>query len=402
MRSYRKSAPRTTSRVGLQAAILTAILVGPGATSVRAQNPITGGYYEHTFQTVTWGSETDILDASKLRLDLSSGLGSAFQFTGNLNALAYHGRVEQDLRPYFPDAVVADLQAAGVPLTRVLPESRIWLDNAFLTWNADALRVRAGKQQLSWGPGYSYNPTDLFHRKDALDPTYEKEGVGALRVDWRWGIGGQLTAIAAPDGRFETSGYAVRTATHVSALGYDVALTAHQVQDTVALDATLAPVAQRRRAIGLEFSGPLLGLGVWLEGNHNWMAVEPDFTRLVAGVDYTFADGTYVLVETLFNGRGPARAPYPTQNWVGSLMAGEPVGRWWSLAGVRRELTALTSGELYFFASPDGSFAVNPRVQASVAQNADLVVFAGFTFGDDDGAFPPGTALLVARGTVYF
>jgi hypothetical protein len=41
-------------------------------------------------------------------------------------------------------------------------------------------------------------------------------------------------------------------------------------------------------------------------------------------------------------------------------------------------------------------------VDVSLAQDVDLVVFGGFTFGDENGAFQPGLASLVARGTFYF
>lgn len=366
------------------------------------QAPVSGGYYEHTLQAVAVGSGIELVDASKLRLDLDAGTG-AVRFTGNLNALAYHGRLERDIRPYLPDAVVSELEAAGFSTTQTLPASRVWLDNAYLSWTAGSFRVRAGKQQLSWGAGYSYNPTDLFHRKDALDPTYEKEGVATLRADVRWGVGGQLSVIAAPRNTTEASGYAVRVGTHLAAIGYDAAITVHQVEDTVRLDPTsLTPLPQRRRALGLELSGALLGAGVWVEGNYSRMADEEDFARIVAGADYTFNDGTYVMTETLYNGRAKADAPYPTIDWVESLLSGEPVGRWWTLAGVRRDLAALTALELYVFASPDRSFVFNPRVQTSIAQNADITVFGGVTFGRDDGAFAPGLRVLVARGTVYF
>ena len=57
---------------------------------------------------------------------------------------------------------------------------------------------------------------------------------------------------------------------------------------------------------------------------------------------------------------------------------------------------------LYFFATPDGSFVLNPRLDVSIAQNADLVIFGGYTMGKDEGAFPPGYLSLVARATVWF
>ncbi len=235
----------------VRATLLLLLLAFPGAAL--AQDVDISGYYEHTLQLLRGkGGKADLIDASKLRVDLYSGLESSIEFRANVNFLAYHSDVEQDIAPYLPDAVVRDLEAVGLPTTYTMEGSRTWLDNAFLSWTSGGFSVRAGKQQLSWGPAYSFNPTDLFHRKDPLDPTYEKEGVAALRVDYQWGIGGQLSVITAPQGDLDSSGYAVRLGTHLSSIGYDVAFTAHQVEDSTGLDpSTLLPVRQRRRAQGI-------------------------------------------------------------------------------------------------------------------------------------------------------
>lgn len=362
------------------------------------------GYYENTFQAdYTAETKALLLDASKIRLDLGSLLTPNLEVRGNVNFIVSLGSISRELGPYLPDAISRQLQAVGAPDTFSLDRARLWLDNAYVTLTTAAVRVRAGMQQLSWGPGYSFNPTDLFHRKNILDPTYEKEGVVALRADYRWGVGGELSAIVARHDDLSSLGYALRLGTHVSAIGYDVALTAHQVNDTTSLDpATFMPVKQRRRAFGAELSGEILGLGVWVEGNYNVMERESNFARIVAGLDYTLGDGTYLMAEGLYNGRANGSAPYPLLDWLANVISGEPVSRWWILAGARRDLSQLVLGSMYLFASPDGSVMLNPRLDVSVTQNADVVLFGGFTLGDGDGSFPPGLYSLIARGTVYF
>lgn len=367
------------------------------------------GYYENTFQAeYTIDEEEALLDASKLRLDFSAGgTGNELEFQGNINVIAFHGPVAIDIRRYLPDSAVEELTAAGIAdinetFGLIVPNDRVFLDNAFLSWRDGSYRIRAGKQQLSWGPGYSYNPTDLFHRKDMLDPTYEKEGVVAVRVDRQWGVGNEITAIWAINDDFETSGYAVRMATHLP-LGYDMALTFHQIEDTtrVVLDSMDSP-GQRRRALGLELSGSLLGLGLWAEGNYNQMKVEDGFVRVIAGLDYTFASGLYVMTEGLLNGRGETGPPYPVEDWLAGIAFGEPVGQSMILTGIKHDLSALVSGSLYCFSGVDGGFMINPRVDWSIAQNADITVFGAATFGDKDSQFPSGLLSLVARATVYF
>ncbi len=240
-----------------------------------------------------------------------------------------------------------------------------------------------------------------------LDPTYEKEGVTALRFDYRWGIGGNLSLIAAPSDRLAESGYAVRLGTHISAIGYDVALTAHVVTDSTSFAESLPwmPVRQRRKALGLEFTGSLFGLGLWFEGNYNFMESEDDFLRAAVGFDYTLNNGLYFMAETLINRRASRwtkMSGYPVHDWLAYLSHGEPISNQWYLVGLGKDIGDLSNGGLYFFATPDGSFVLNPRLDISIAQNADLVIFGGITMGDDEGAFPPGYYSLVARATVWF
>ena len=384
--------------LALTAALLTA------ATVSGQEELLLSGYYEHTLQ-IEHHEDTGefLLDASKIRLDLNSGLAEGLLFTGNLNFIVYHGAVRRDITPFLPPSVRGLLAGAGIPAEVTLERERHYVDNAFLTWERGGVRIRAGKQQLSWGPAYAFNPTDLFHRKNVLDPTYEKEGVTALRLDYRWGIGGQLSAIMAPGDDLGVSGYALRLGTHLAPIGYDVALTTHAVTDSTAFDpVTYMPYTQRRRALGLEFSGSLLGLGVWFEGNHNRMEIEEDFDRAALGFDYTLSGGLYLMVESLYNGRAQEDTPYPLHDWLAYVAYGEPVGRWWHLAGLRTDLSDLTMGSLYLITTPEGSWVLNPRLDISIAQNADLVVFGGFTFGEEEGAFPPGLSSVLARATVWF
>lgn len=370
------------------------------------------GYYEHTFQVdYTEEVEEAMLDASKLRLDFDTGKSSdQLRFKGNVNFLVYHGPITRDVRPYLPKSIVNQMEQFDVPTTITFDPNRIYVDNAYLSWKKNSFRIRAGKQQLSWGPAYSSNPTDLFHRKNILDPTYEKEGVTAIRLDYYWGIGGQLSLIAAPDDDLETTGYAVRIGTHISAIGYDVALTLHEVTDSTAVNVFKDGLIrkQRRRAVGLEFSGELLGLGAWFEGNYNTFSQldslkeEDDFIRAVAGIDYTLENGLYVILEGQYNGRGEDEKPYPLENWIENIFFGEPVSQVMFMAGLRHDLTDLLNGSIYGFGGLDGGYVINPRLDYSLAQNADLTIFSAMTFGDDESQFPPGLYSLTARATVYF
>ncbi len=366
------------------------------------------GYCENTAFGEYFGDEDGrLLDASKLRIDIAAGGDeNELELVANVNLIAYYREITLDLTPYLPDNVARELEDSdeGIP-TITIPQSRVFLDNAYLAWRKGPFRLRLGRQQLSWGPGYSFNPTDLFHRKEMLDPTYEKEGAQAMRLDYRWGIGGQLAAIAVPEQSGVDAGYAVRLGTHITTVGYDAAVTLHRTMDRDSYQddsGDYQPRSQRRYAAGWEFSGGLLGLGVWCEGNYNWMAEEDDFIRAIAGIDYTLHSGIYLMVEGLWSERGEEKPPYPTADWMAYLWSGEPLGRSRLMLGIRKGLTGLTEAGLYLFGSEDGSFVLNPRLDFSIAQNANLTLFGAASFGDPDSQFRPGMFSITARGTVYF
>ena len=400
-----RSSTRTHTGLAKTGSITLMALAGlASAGLVSAQTVEVSGYFENTLQIdYTAQTKEQLLYAAKLRLDLSTSISDGLEFTGNINFIVNVGAIERDITPYLPDAAARALESTGTATTYALDGTRTFLDNAYLTWLSGPVRLRLGKQQLSWGPAYSLNPTDLFHRKNLLDPTYEKEGVTAIRTDYRWGVAGELSAIATPGENLANSGYAVRLATHVESVGYDIAITAHHVGDSTTVDPrTLEPVIQRRSALGLELSGELLGLGAWLEGNYNWMQRDPNFTRFLLGIDYTLKDGTYLLAEALYNGRDRLDRPYALEDWLANLYFGEPIGAGWIMSGIRRDISDLTVVSVYLFAAPDGSLLLNPRVDASIAQNADLVVFSALTIGREDGAFPSGLYSLFCRMTVFF
>ncbi|MCK4303011.1 MAG: hypothetical protein KAY24_02095 [Candidatus Eisenbacteria sp.] len=364
-----------------------------------------GGYYENTLQIgYSQDSDETIVDASKLQLDIHAGESDGeWAFRGDVNFIEYHTGATYNVDLLLPDDVAEQMRTKGIPAVVAFERRGVYLDNAFFTWNHGDVRLRAGKQQLNWGSGYSINPTDLFHRKMMIDPGYEKEGVAALRLDYRWGLGGQLALITAPSEDFASTGYALRVGTHIKAIGYDLVLTVHQVIDSTSVDPdSLRPRHQDRTALGLDFSGGFLGMGIWSEGNYNFMEAEDDFLRVVAGVDYTFCSGHYVMLEGLLNTRAERRNPYPLHDWMAYLLYAEPVGPGWVTFGLRQDLSALTSASLYVFGSPDASFTINPRIDVSVAQNADLTIYGVATAGKEDGAFHPGFYCILIRATVYF
>ena len=362
------------------------------------------GYYENTLlQEYTEDGYDNLSNASKLRVNIDAGQGDELTFTGNVNFISHHLNVNYDLKSYLPETVIVDLTRKGIPTEFMVEKNRIFLDNAYLTLRFSGMRLRAGRQQLSWGSGYGFNPTDLFHRKDMLDPTYEKEGVNALRLDHNWGIGGNLSGIIVPGRKLSSSGYALKLGTHASKIGYDIGLTIHHIEDSTSLDSESYEILnQQRTALGLDLNGSLFGMGVWMEGNFNLMEVESNFSRIVTGFDYTLENGLYLMFEGMYDERSQNSDSYTARDWMEYIQFGEPISRYRYMVGIKQSFLELAEGSLFIFGGNDGSYFLNPRVDVSISQNADMTIFGAASLGDAEGQFTSGSYSVTGRISVYF
>ena len=75
----------------------------------------------------------------------------------------------------------------------------MYLDNIYLRTSFQRFDFTIGKQPISLGTGYAWNPLDIFNRKDLIDPTYEQAGINALRMEIPVMDGGTLDIIIEPD-----------------------------------------------------------------------------------------------------------------------------------------------------------------------------------------------------------
>jgi hypothetical protein len=77
-------------------------------------------------------------------------------------------------------------------------ETDFGVREAYLQIGGVAGFVRAGKQRLTWGSGFAWNPTNrLEPPKNALNTSLEQKGVLAVRGDWSASPKATLTLVAA-------------------------------------------------------------------------------------------------------------------------------------------------------------------------------------------------------------
>ena len=264
--------------------------------------------------------------------------------------------------------------------------------------------VTAGKQQISYGSGYAWNPTDIFNVKDVLDPTYEQPGQNAIRLDVQ--LSGDLSAIGvySPGDDFEESKALVRLKTYIS--GYDVAVMGAVLDQETTDYLTFTESSESRIMYGVDVVGQLLGLGVWMEGTYNVMETSDDYAEALVGMDYTLDGGTYMMGEYYHNNGGKDDYLKYSLNDYMRYFSGElrSMGKDNIFYYIDHPATDLMSiGASVIYCITDATAAVVPQILYSLFQDVDLTVMGNLFVGKPGTTFSSdlGQGGLV-RLRVYF
>lgn len=368
------------------------------------------GYFENQFYPRELKDEVVLQDYNKLRLDLSAEAGENVTFNGDYIYRIFHGATRLNILDLIPDRVVSEYavsQGTTVdslrPLFEIELEDENFLDNAYVTLYFERVNIRIGKQQLPWGTGYTWNPTDIFNVKNALDPTYEKEGVNAFKVELPYAIEGMVTAILGIDENLGSSTKALKGKHHI--LGFDLSLNFVEKEQGGFDYTTSEELSEKRRLFGVDFSGQLLGLGVWGEGAYNVMEDSEDFGQYLLGADYTLENGLYLMGEYYKNGLGKTeKEHYDFNDWMRLLGdEGENLGKDYLFLGERYPISELWTWANYLVINlNDESGVFFPWFDYSLGDNTELT-FVGYlpfgTRGTEFGEFGTGG---FARLRVYF
>jgi len=369
------------------------------------------GYFEPQFMGASVKGEILQLFSNKLRLDLKWDALKNVTFAANFNFITYHGKKTWNILDFLPGDVTANIPETMKALY-VLPfEDRIFLDNAYIRFTFKAFDLTVGKQQISPGTGYVWNPTDVFNIKDPLDPTYEQPGHNGLRVDIPLGTSSSFTTLYAPDDDFKSSTKMVQFKTRLAhfdliLIGVEKTWRFHDYTrfDYGAMNFVELP--ENRRLLGVSTAGELLGLGVWTEYAYNWMENSQNFSELVAGWDYTFDFQTYVMMEFYRNTLGKKRPEdYCLNGWM-RLMSSEQktVSRDQVYALASHPATDLLNVSLStLWSLSDGSFVLIPTIEYSFSDNVVISAYLNINFGKEGTNYANnlGSGGMV-RARVYF
>jgi len=369
------------------------------------------GYFESQLMGARIKNSFIQLQSNKLRVDLKADISDYVSFGANFDYITYHGKTQWNILEYLPDRVTSEAppELAGY---YVLPfNDRIFLDNAYIKLSFKYGDVIIGKQQISPGTGYAWNPTDLFNSKDLLDPTYEQPGHNALRLEVPLGSMYSVTALYAVGDEWKNSDKMLQFKGRISHFDYSIigvekVWTFHDYTQFDLIAQNFVSSQEKRQMAGATTVGELLGLGVWAEYAHNKMGSTKNFYELVVGGDYTFDFQTYIMLEFYRNTLGKDDyLQYSFNDWMRMLAAEQKAISRDQLYGfIQHPLTDLVNlGFSTIFSISDNSLALVPMMNYNIFENVELLVYLNFYLGKEGTAYASnmGNGGLV-RARIYF
>ena len=369
------------------------------------------GYFESQAMGADIKNEFLLLYSNKLRVDLKSSLSEKVTFAANFDYITYHGKTEWNILDFLRSDVIAEVPA-GAESFFVLPFSdRHFLDNAYIKLSFKSFDLTVGKQQISLGTGYVWNPTDVFNINKLFDPTYEQPGHNALRLDIPLGSMYTLTTLFSPEDTWKNSAKLIQIKGRIShfdysLIGIEKVWRFHDYTQFDFVNMNFLELPGKRKLLGASTAGELLGLGVWAEYAYNWMENSEDFYELVVGTDYTFNFQTYMMVEYYRNTLGKTDyEQYNLNDWMRMIaLEQKAISRDQIYVFIQHPAADLLSvGISTIYSISDNSFALVPTLNYSLSDNVEVFAYLNINFGKEGKVFAKNMGNGgVIRARVYF
>jgi len=369
------------------------------------------GYFESQAMGADIKNEFVLLYSNKLRVDLKSSLSEKITFAANFDYITFHGKTEWNILDFLSSDVTTEVPA-GMETFYVLSfENRHFLDNAYIKLSFKSFDLTVGKQQISLGTGYVWNPTDVFNIKELFDPTYEQPGHNALRLDVPLGSMYTFTTLFSPEDTWKNSAKLIQIKGRIShfdysLIGIEKAWRFHDYTQFDFASMSFLELPGKRQLLGASTAGELLGLGVWAEYAYNWMENSEDFYELVVGTDYTFDFQTYMMVEYYRNTLGKTDyEQYNLNDWMRMIaLEQKAISRDQIYVFIQHPATDLLSvGISTIYSISDNSFALVPTLNYSLSDNVEVFAYLNINFGKEGKVFAKNMGSGgVIRARVYF
>jgi hypothetical protein len=369
------------------------------------------GYFETQVMGSQIKSDFYQLYNNKLRVDLQSMPSDQITFAANFDYITHHGKIEWNVLDFLSQDITAKIPDEMKALYIIRFNDEKFLDNAYLKLSFKYFDLFAGKQQISLGTGYVWNPIDVFNIRDPLDPTYEQPGHNGVRLDIPLGNLYSLSLLYSPQDSWRNSGKLIKFKGNIGHFDYSLVAieTRWLLHDYTLFDydrMNFTEIAEKRQLLGTSIVGELLGLGVWTEFAYNIMEQSNKFYEIVVGGDYTFDFQTYVMFELYRNTL--AKADYKSYNlndWMRLFSAEQKsVTRDQLYCYIQHPITDFSDLSISaIYSISDASVALVPTLRHSFSNNVEIFAYINFNFGKEGTAYAEsqGNGALV-RARIYF
>jgi len=246
--------------------------------------------------------------------------------------------------------------------------------------------IRVGRQAISWGNGFMFNPMDLFNpfSQTAIDKDY-KPGDDMLYLQWLFDSGNDLQWVFIP-----------RRSSVTDDLKYDVSSAAIKYK-------RITDFAEMDVLIARHYDENILGVGIIKSIKESIWRMDVTLTdlkddnlalMLVTNVDYSwvwFSHNVYGYVEYLFNSIGKNSYEELNDSAISERLQRAELftsGSQYLATGLNIETTPLTSFSPTFIVNlQDGSILVPINFTYGWKQNTVVTLGGNFSIGKRDTEF---------------
>jgi hypothetical protein len=283
--------------------------------------------------------------------------------------------------PFLADFLETD--AGLIDLSRVWMREGAWvghseIDRMFVDYRQNNWQFRAGRQRINWGINLVSNPNDLFNTYSFFEIDYEERpGADAVRVQYNMGFASRIDMAYKPARDSRESVAALLWSTNRN--GFDIQ--------------AIVGYYYHRAATGIGWAGNIGGAGFKGEGTLFYhleeVAGADRFDPVFAtGLDYIFSNGTFALIEFLYNG---GYRPID----FGSIISGQPLradnimfSEYAVTLSLQHPFSPVLNGGLALMALPDQkSFFISPSITSSLLTNLDFSILSQVFLGGKETIF---------------
>ncbi len=265
----------------------------------------------------------------------------------------------------------------------------IWLGDICDSFFPGDTMFHFSRQKSCDGDLYLWNYNNIFNPTKVQEPAFRLEGTDSAHMSYSFGGEHEFTTsysgISSEDRgnpKGDDSKYQVRMKTHMDIL--DMAIHYSEIKrkrtdyerlmaGAVSDEDARLPVRWRLLSAGLK--GEIAGVGIHAEGGRAWLSLDEetkqsvnetlakDHSKFLIGVDYTFENELYLILEYYQEGEGKTSPDKYTLNDRLGYLSNErdTIGRDNVLVGAKYPIADVTSIELYnIINANDSSVIMNP------------------------------------------